>query len=264
MAEKAVGTREWYDFVAGLADIMPMLHVGGAKATQRLLEMCQIKATDRVLDVGCGNGTTACWIVQHYGCQVQGVDISEGMVARAKQRAQHEGLTDRTEFRVADALHLPFDDGTFDLAIFESFLTPLPGDPRAALSEMVRVLGGAGSVGANEGTFDPAVPPEFWSAAAEHPAINHCFTPEQLRELFEGVGLRVLQLEVGKPAPTPNVLKTVGLHGLLSFMLKSYPRMVAKLRDPRFRVVKSADDKIGKWMTQYAGYALIVGEKPAG
>jgi len=46
-----IGTREWYDFVGNLADVLPSLHLGGEKATRDLLEMCQLGPKSQVLDI---------------------------------------------------------------------------------------------------------------------------------------------------------------------------------------------------------------------
>jgi ubiquinone/menaquinone biosynthesis C-methylase UbiE len=138
--QKPVGTREWYDFVGLLADALPGIHMGGQDATRVLLEMCGLDATSRVLDVGCGPGNTACFIAEQYGAQVCGIDISEVMVAKANDRARKRDLTHKVEFRVADVFELPFDDDLFDVAFVESVLTPLPGDKKQALAEMMRVV----------------------------------------------------------------------------------------------------------------------------
>lgn len=149
-SQKPVGTREWYDFIGQLAGALPGMHLGGQDATHALLEMCQLDATSRVLDVGCGPGNTACFIAENYGSRVHGIDISEVMIAKAEERARRQGLMDKVEFRVADAFHLPFEDGLFDVAIVESVLTLLPGDKKQALTEMVRVVRPGGRIGANE------------------------------------------------------------------------------------------------------------------
>ena len=88
---KPVGTREWYDFVADLSDVVPIMHLGGRAATRRLLEMCRLDASSRVLDVGCGAGNTACDIAEQYGSRVQGIDISEAMTVKAEERARRRG-----------------------------------------------------------------------------------------------------------------------------------------------------------------------------
>jgi ubiquinone/menaquinone biosynthesis C-methylase UbiE len=262
-SQKPVGTGEWYDFIGQLADALPGLHLGGQDATQALLDMCQLDATSRVLDVGCGSGNTACLIAEQYGSRVQGIDISEVMIAKAEERARRQGLRDTVEFRVGDVFQLPFEDDWFDVVIVESVLTPLPGDKKQALAEMVRVLRPGGRMGVNESTVDPSAPPEFLALFAEHPAIYGYFTPQTLRSLFEESGLQVTHMTEAKNVDTPSALKEMGLRGLLSFMMRVYPKILLKLlRDARFRKAGSIDDQITKQGKQYMGYALIVGQKP--
>jgi len=262
-SQKPVGTREWYDFIGQLADALPGMHLGGQEATHVLLGMCQLDATSRVLDVGCGSGNTACLIVEQYGSRVHGIDISEVMIAKATERARRQGLLDKVEFRVADAFQLPFEDDWFDVVIVESVLTPLPGDKKQALAEMVRVVRAGGRIGVNESTVDPSAPPEWLALFAEHPAIHGYFTPQTLRSLFKESGLQVVQMTEVKNVDAPSPLRQMGLSGLLSFMIRVYPKILLKLlRDARFRKASKIDDRITKHGKQYMGYTLIVGQKP--
>jgi SAM-dependent methyltransferase len=260
---RPVGTREWYDFIGQLSGALPGLHLGGDEATRTLLEMCRLEKTSRVLDVGCGSGYTACLIAERYGSRVQGIDLSEVMIARAEERARRRDLSDRVEFRVADVFDLPFEDDSFDVAIAESVLTPLPGDKGQAVGEMARVIRPGGLIGVNESTSDPSAPPELLALFAEHPAIYGTFTPETLRDLFENAGLEVIWMTAERNVEAPSVLKTMGLWGLVSFMVRVYPRILLKLlRDARFRRAGAIDDQITKRSKEYMGYALIVGRKP--
>ena len=98
-------------------------HMGGLEATKELLELCHIDPTSRVLDVGCGVGATACYLVKRYGCRVLAVDRLESMAALAKQRVHKYGLELSASIQVADVRALPMDDDQFDILICESVLT---------------------------------------------------------------------------------------------------------------------------------------------
>jgi ubiquinone/menaquinone biosynthesis C-methylase UbiE len=260
---KPIGTREWYDFVGQLADTMPGIHMGGQDATRTLLEMCQIDEGKRILDVGCGAGHTACLIAETFGARVHGIDISGVMVSKARERASRMGLTDRVEFRTADAHQLPFGDGHFDVVLIESVLTPLPGDKVQALKEMMRVLRPGGIIGANESVVAPDAPPEMLAAFARHPATYGHFTVQTLRGLFERAGLQEIHMVEAVNVDAPNPLKMMGLRGFLAFMIRTYPKiLVTMLRDARFREAARIDDQITKRGKQHMGYALIVGRKP--
>lgn len=163
-------------------------HMGGLKATEELIELCSIKKNKYVLDVGCGLGRTVCYIAKKHGCRVVGADISEGMVDRSKKRAKKEGVEDRVEFKVGDALNLPFKDATFDAVIDESVIT-FVGDEKRAVSEYVRVTKPGGYMGLNECIWVKAPPPGlaeymFRIMGAKFPA------PDGWKELLESSGLK--------------------------------------------------------------------------
>lgn len=259
--EKPVGTRDWYNFVAMLADALPHVHPGGIEATQALLELLPLDSADRILDAGCGPGGTACYIAKEYKIQVFGVDIADIMIEKAKSRAHQMSVVDQVDFRVADIFDLPFEDQFFDGVFLESVLTPLPGDKTAALRELRRVLKTGGWIAANEAIVDPKAPESFMNAMREHPAFHGYFTTDSLRNLFEETGLRVTHLEE-RGADTPNVMKELGCRGLFAFMLKTYPKLVFRLiRDANIRKVQSLDDHITKVGKEHSGSVLIVGEK---
>jgi 2-polyprenyl-3-methyl-5-hydroxy-6-metoxy-1,4-benzoquinol methylase len=70
------------EWIAAMPDIAARLAAGG-----------------RVADVGCGTGWSSVWFAHHYpGARVDGIDIDEGSIARARQRAEHEGVADRVRF----------------------------------------------------------------------------------------------------------------------------------------------------------------------
>jgi ubiquinone/menaquinone biosynthesis C-methylase UbiE len=258
--DKEVTTKEWYDFIGGMADVIPALHLGGERATRDLLEMCTITAETHVLDVGCGSGHTSSKIVKTYDCRVTGIDISETMVAKAKQRARKERLEDLVDFRVADIFNLPFEDDCFDVALFESVLTPLPGDKLKALLEAVRVIRPGGLVAVNESLAHSSATEELFRLAEEHPAIHGLFNPETLRSLLEGAGLEIVEMSDVIKSQAPSMTKALGLSGMISFFFRSYPSILWKLiTDSRFRRAARVDDKLTKLLREQGGYILIVG-----
>jgi SAM-dependent methyltransferase len=97
-----------------------------------------------VLDLGCGDGTTAVPAAQ-LGANVLGVDIARNLVAAGNARAQSLGLTN-LRFEEGDASHLDaLGDDSFDLlvSIFGAMFAPRPFD---VAKEMVRVVRPAGRI----------------------------------------------------------------------------------------------------------------------
>jgi SAM-dependent methyltransferase len=98
----------------------------------------------RVLDLGCGDGTTAVPAAQ-LGADVLGVDIASNLVAAGNERAEALGLTN-LRFEEGDARDLKgLDDERFDLvvSIFGAMFAPEPFD---VANEMVRVTKPGGRI----------------------------------------------------------------------------------------------------------------------
>ena len=97
-----------------------------------------------VLDLGCGDGTTALPAAR-LGAEVLGVDIASNLVAAGNRRAQAEGLTN-CRFQEGDASSLvDLDDHSFDMtvSIFGAMFAPKPFD---VAREMVRVTRPGGRI----------------------------------------------------------------------------------------------------------------------
>jgi ubiquinone/menaquinone biosynthesis C-methylase UbiE len=106
----------------------------------------------KVLDVGTGAGFLALLFAE-MGHDVTGIDISEGMLEKAKNHAENMGL--EIDFFHGDAENLPFEDCYFDLVVSKYLLWTLP-EPSCAVREWKRVLKPEGMIFAIDGNwFDP-------------------------------------------------------------------------------------------------------------
>ena len=115
------------------------------------------------LDAGCGTGFLSFELAAR-GHRVTGVDFAAAMLAEARRRAAERSVSIR--FEEADAEHLPFPAGRFDLVISRHVLWTLP-HPEAAIAEWIRVLRPDGRLVVVDGQFDAgAAPPSAGSARA--------------------------------------------------------------------------------------------------
>src|SRR5437763_7782997 len=92
---------------------------------EALVQRLGIKPGMKVLDLGCGDGTTALPAAK-LGADVLGVDIASNLVAAGNRRAQEMGLTN-CRFQEGDATNLEdLSDDSFDLtvSIFGAMFAP--------------------------------------------------------------------------------------------------------------------------------------------
>ena len=91
-----------------------------------------------LLDVGCGSGRASISFARN-GVKVIGLDISEQMVLRAKNKSENLGLKDRTDYVVGDSENLPFRQNSFDAVLAFGVLHHVP-TPQKMLQQMSNVL----------------------------------------------------------------------------------------------------------------------------
>ncbi len=111
---------------------------------EELVHQLGIRRGMKVLDLGCGDGTTALPAAK-LGADVLGVDIASNLVQAGNKRAQEHGLTN-CRFREGDAIHLrELEDQSFDLvvSIFGAMFAPKPHD---VAKEQVRVTKPGGRI----------------------------------------------------------------------------------------------------------------------
>ena len=109
-----------------------------------LVERIGVRKGMKVMDLGCGDGTTALPSAKR-GADVLGVDIARNLVAAGNKRAAEHGLTN-LRFQEGDATNLQgIADHSFDLvvSIFGAMFAPKPHD---VAKEMVRVTKPGGRI----------------------------------------------------------------------------------------------------------------------
>lgn len=160
--------------------------------------LLDVRAGDRVLDVGCGPGALTEELIHRVGpAAVTAVDPSESFVAAA--RARIPGI----EVHRASAENLPFDDDSFDCATAQ-LVVHFMSDPIAGLAEMGRVTRGGGLVAANVWDYAGGTGPltVFWRAVQDldpdAPGEGALAGAREghLAELFERAGLLDVQSTV--------------------------------------------------------------------
>lgn len=103
----------------------------------------------RVADLGCGTGTLSV-VLAEQGHLVEGVDLSEEMVSRARLKARDAEV--EVTFRQGDAAEPPLARGSFDVVLSRHVLWAMP-DPSAALERWISLLAPGGRLVLVEGSW---------------------------------------------------------------------------------------------------------------
>jgi ubiquinone/menaquinone biosynthesis C-methylase UbiE len=155
-------------------DIFQMIGSLDAEGVQRVVDRLEYRGRDEafvgmreeylsrlniapeasVLDLGCGTGVVARALAARdtFPRRIVGVDYSEDLIDAARRFAREEGVGDRVEFRVGDALSLEDADEAFDVVILHTLVSHVP-DPVAAISEAGRVVRPGGDVAIFDGDY---------------------------------------------------------------------------------------------------------------
>jgi demethylmenaquinone methyltransferase/2-methoxy-6-polyprenyl-1,4-benzoquinol methylase len=207
-----------FDRIAGVYDLMNTAMTAGLhhRWRERAADRAELGPGGSALDVCCGTGDLALELRRRVGPRgrVVGCDFSKPMLELARRKAQQGGLAD-VEFEWADALDLPYDDGSFD-AVTVGFGVRNLADPRRGLEEMARVLRPGGRLVILEITqprrpplsvfhslwFDRIVP--FLGALVGDKAaysylpqsVRSFPSPRELAALMDGVGLEGIRWTV--------------------------------------------------------------------
>ena len=160
IASTVANTREYYD---GPADEIyrliwgDNLHLGvpcgpecphpeAMEHTNEIMSgLADLGPAIRVLDLGCGYGSTARYLARSYGCTVTGINISEKELELARLRAAEAGLEHLLSFEQGDFHSLLYENESFDVVWSqEAFLHG--ADKSLIISEARRVLKGGGTL----------------------------------------------------------------------------------------------------------------------
>jgi len=237
---------------------MTVLHPGGFQATNELLDRCEIKTSSKVIDIACGKGTTTCLIAESFGCKVTGIDISETLVKQAKEISKRSKARERIDFKVGDAMDLPFNDDSFDAAVSQAMLVLVP-DQKRTIEEAIRVIKPGGYAGWIELCWKKEPSEEFMKGVSEV-ICAYCMlnvhTYEGWEEVFRSAGAKdisIFRYDMQFNGLS-GMLKDEGIKNSLRIMMRY---LFQKPVRNRMRTM----DRFFKDHPEYFGYGIFVVRK---
>ena len=166
-------------------------HVRGAEVSREIAKQINLNE-NRVLDVGCGIGGPARLLADEFNCNVTGIDMSQEFILTARKLSELVGLKDKTQFLQGDALELPFENESFEVA-WTQHVQMNVSDKSGFYSEIARVLTDNGRFiyydvfRKNSSDLDFPVP---W---ANDPSISFLGTIQNMETILKNLGLTQVQ-----------------------------------------------------------------------
>ncbi len=213
----------------------------------------------RVLDLGCGDGTTAIPLAQ-MGAEVVGIDISRPLVKAARARAASVGLTNIT-FEEGDATDLAgVGDESFDFALsmFGAMFAPKPFD---VARELVRVTRKGGRI--VMANWIPNDPESFVSQVLK---VSAAYTPPPpegfVSPMLWGVESNIVErfAQAGVPADHVHVEKAVFVFGSADSTPAKFIDIFKEYYGPTMNAFAAAE-KDGKAEELYAKLRALAEEQ---
>jgi ubiquinone/menaquinone biosynthesis C-methylase UbiE len=180
------GSIDWHDLAP-----LDQFHVRGLAATRELAEAMRITPDASILDVGSGLGGSSRFLAATYDARVTGIDLTPSFVEAATMLSSRAGLGDRTTFRVADALDLPFANASFDYAWTQHVAMNIGDRPRL-YSEIFRVLKPGGSFAIYDVVLGDGEPPIYPVPWARTPEASFLLTSDVMRDVLLKTGFETV------------------------------------------------------------------------
>ncbi len=250
----AVYASDWARLLLGES-----FHPGGLALTERLGTLLDLGPGKRVLDIAAGQGTSAIFLAQRFGCEVIGVEYGTELIRAAARAAEAAGVAGWVRFEQGDAEYLAFADGQFDAVICECAFCTFP-NKRAAAREFARVLRPGGSIGLTDLTRSGEVPAELQSLLAWIACIADALSVEEYVHYLEDAELTVEHIESHDQALGTLVqdvrMKLLGAEFLVKLKHIDVPSVGFDQAKSLARAAAEAV-KAGRF-----GYTLIISTKP--
>jgi SAM-dependent methyltransferase len=162
-------------------------HTGGFSASHELRELAQIRAKDRVLDIGAGLAGPARMLAAALGCRVDCLEMSPDFCTGATLLNRLTGLDDLIEVHQGSALELPFADDSFDVVWMQNVGMNI-ADKRKLYAEICRVLKPGGRYAFQEMATGEAPTSYFPLPWATDPADSFLVSGDELHVLLGEAG----------------------------------------------------------------------------
>lgn len=177
-------------------DLAPVdeFHTRGRAATVKLARLLSLNADHRILDLGCGIGGPSRYLARTFGCRVTGLDLTPAFCRVAEMLTERTRLSDRVDYRVGNALAIPFPDQSFDVVWSQNVAMNI-ADRDRLYAEIVRVLKPGGHYGFADVTAGENGTLHFPLPWARSPTGSFLLSTQATRAKLAAAGFSITALE---------------------------------------------------------------------
>lgn len=158
---------------------------GGSQLTQRAMELCNFPKGAKILDVGCGYGTTVEFLQSNYHVDAVGIDLSTTLLERGKARNPNLNLL------YGDAEMLDFPSLSFD-GIFMECVLSLADNLTETLHETYCVLKKGGKLVISDFYIKNGEKANAENRGGSKNCLDEAFVPEELKATLSEMGFQIL------------------------------------------------------------------------
>lgn len=165
------------------------------------------RAYGKVLEIGCGSGTNFDFYRHEEVDRLYALDPSEGMIKRARKKAETLGWGNRIEFMETGADAVELDDASIDTVVITFVLCTIP-DWEASLREARRVLKPDGQVLFSEHGLAPDEGVAKWQRRIEpvwKPLAGGCHLTRDTGQMLTSAGFALEGMETMYLPSTPRI-----------------------------------------------------------
>lgn len=160
---------------------------GGLDTTKDFVSQLDLKPGQVVLDVGCGIGGSAFYMVKEFGVKVVAIDLSSNMINIGLERAKEVGISeDDVQFEIADATKRDYKPETFDVIYSRDTILHIP-DKLALFKQFYKWLKVGGKVFISDYCCSDGEHSEQFKAYVKQRGYN-LLSPKRYGEVLEEAG----------------------------------------------------------------------------
>jgi ubiquinone/menaquinone biosynthesis C-methylase UbiE len=222
------------------------IHVGGENETTILAQKAGIKKENIVLDI-CS--ALARHLARKYGCRVTGLDATQKMIDEAIKRTKNEPFSNLIDYKLGNALDLPFKSETFDVVWGQDAWCYIT-DKERLIAESYRVLKPGGVIAFTDWLQVGNMSQKEWNDLNSFMAFPYMETLNGYENLLRNTGFKILEKEDLSKDFTKHcqIYQTILRKDLKEPIIKNYNQEMFEAADSGLSLwVKAAkESKVGR------------------